>query len=166
MREELDDEAVRAELKAIIAKVDDRGSLLFRKWLVTRISKNEPIPPIDQVKVVHDAFVRVAAALSAHRKAEAADLDLVSRWIGIEDMEIARALANATKFYRAQKKMSRLELSKRCRFPHRAILALERGQVKDMTLPRLHQLANGLGVELGEFMNKVTESEKADSIDG
>jgi helix-turn-helix protein len=161
MREELDDEAVRAELRAIIAKVDDRGSLLFTKWLLTRISKNQPIPPIDEVKALHDAFVRVAAAFRAHRKVKAADLDLVNRWIGVEGVEIARPLADATKFYRAQKKMTRVELSRRCRFPLRAILQLERGQVKDMTLPRLQQLADGLGVELGEFMDKVAEFEKS-----
>ena len=160
MREELDDEAVRAELKAIIAKVDDRGSLLFTKWLLTRISKNQPIPPINEVKALHDAFVRVAAAFRAHRKVKAADLDLVNRWIGIEDVQIARPLADTTKFYRAKKKMTRVELSRRCRFPLRAILQLERGQVKDMTLPRLQQLADGLGVELGEFMDKVAEFEK------
>ena len=161
MREELDDEAVRAELKAIIAKVDDRGSLLFTKWLLTRISKNQPIPPIDEVKALHDAFVRVAAAFRAHRKVKPADLDLVNRWIGVEDVEIARPLADATKFYRAQKKMTRVELGRRGRFPLRAILQLERGQVKDMTLPRLQQLADGLGVELGEFMDKVAEFEKS-----
>ena len=161
MREELDDEAVRAELKAIIAKVDDRGSLLFTKWLLTRISKNQPIPPIDEVKALHDAFVRVATAFRAHRKVKAADLDLVNRWIAVQDVEIARPLADATKFYRAQKKMTRVELSRRCRFPLRAILQLERGQVKDMTLPRLQQLADGLGVELGEFMDKVAEFEKS-----
>jgi len=161
MREELDDEAVRAELKAIIAKVDDRGSLLFTKWLLTRISKSQPIPPIDEVKALHDAFVRVAVAFRAHRKVKAADLDLVNRWIGVEDVEIARPLADATKFYRARKKMTRVELSRRCRFPLRAILQLERGQVKDMTLPRLQQLADGLGVELGEFMDKVAEFEKS-----
>jgi DNA-binding Xre family transcriptional regulator len=161
MREEIDDEAVRAELKAIIAKVDDRGSLLFTKWLLTRISKNQPLPPIDEVKALHDAFVRVAAAFRAHRKVKAADLDLVNRWIGIEDVQIARPLADTTKFYRAKKKMTRVELSRRCRFPLRAILQLERGQVKDITLPRLQQLADGLGVELGEFMDKVAELEKS-----
>jgi Helix-turn-helix len=160
MREELDDESVRAELKAIIPKVDDRGSLLFTKWLLTRISKNQPIPPIDEVKALHDAFVGVAAAFSAHKKVKAADLDLVNRWIGLEDVEIARPLADATKFYRAQKKMTRVELGRRCRFPLRAILQIERGQVKDMTLPRLQQLADGLGVELGEFMDKVADFEK------
>jgi hypothetical protein len=161
MREKINDEAVRAELKAIIAKVNDRGSLIFTKWLLTRISKNQPIPPIDEVKALHDAFVRVAAAFRAHRKVKAADLDLVNRWIGIEDVQIARPLADTTKFYRAKKKMTRVELSRRCRFPLRAILQLERGQVKDMTLPRLQQLADGLGVELGEFMDKVAELEKS-----
>jgi transcriptional regulator with XRE-family HTH domain len=87
-------------------------------------------------------------------------LELVNRWI-TADVEIAKPLAEAIKFYRVQKKMTRLELSKRCKFPLRAILQLERGQVRDMTLPRVQQLADGLDVEVGEFMEKVAELEKA-----
>jgi hypothetical protein len=153
--EEEDPKIIRAEINSILAKVEDPGSQLFTKWLLTRISENLPIPPIEEVKAVHDAFVQVAAALRARRKIRVADLDLVNRWISV-DVEIARPLAEATKFYRARKKMTRLELSKRCRFPLRAILQLERGQVKDMTLPHLQQLADGLGVKLGEFMNKMS----------
>ncbi len=160
-KEPEDDEAVRAEITDMIAKVDDRGSLLFTKWLLTRISKNQPIPPLNEVKPLHDAFERVTASFKARRKIKAADLDLVNRWIAVEDVEIARPLADATKFFRAQKKLSRVELSRRCGFALRAILQLERGQVKDMTLPRLQRLTNGLGIGLGEFMDKVAELEKA-----
>jgi hypothetical protein len=131
---ELDDQSVRAEKKASIGKIEDRGSLLFIRWLLTRISKDLPVPSEEEVKAVHDAFVRVAGALRKRKKIKVADLDLVNPWISV-DVEIAKPLAEATKFYRVQKKMTRLELSKRCKFPLRAILQLERGLVKDMTLP-------------------------------
>jgi hypothetical protein len=57
---ELDDQSIRTEIKAAIARVEDRGSLLFIKWLLTRISNDLPVPPKEEVKAVHDAFVRVA----------------------------------------------------------------------------------------------------------
>jgi DNA-binding Xre family transcriptional regulator len=154
---ELDDQSIRAEIKASIGKIEDRGSLLFIRCLLTRISKDLPIPAEEEVKALHDAFVRVAGALREGRKIKVADLDLVNRWLGVENVEIAKPLAEATKFYRTRKKITRLELSKRCKFPLRAILQLERGSVKDMTLHRLQQLADGLDVEVGEFMNKVIE---------
>jgi hypothetical protein len=158
---ELDDQSIRAEIKAAIARVEDRGSLLFIRWLLTRISKDLSMPAEEEAKALHDAFVRVASALRERRKIKVADLSLVNRWLGVENVEIAKPLAEAIKFYRAQKKISRLELSKRCKFPLRAILQLERGLVKDMTLPRVQQLVNGLSVELDEFMDKVAELEKA-----
>jgi hypothetical protein len=36
-----------------------------------------------------------------------------------------------------------------------------RAGLRKTTLPRLRQLANGLGVEFGEFMDKVAEFEKS-----
>jgi hypothetical protein len=158
---ELDDQSIRTEIKAAIANVEDRGSRLFIRWLLTRISKDLPIPAKEEAKALHDAFVRVASALRERRKVKVADLSLVNRWLGVENVEIAEPLAEATKFYRTRKKITRLELSKRCKFPLRAILQLERGLVKDMTLPRVQQLANGLNVEVGEFLDKVAELEKA-----
>jgi hypothetical protein len=158
---ELDDQSIRAEIKAAIANVEDRGSLLFIRWLLTRISKNLPLPAEEEAKALHDAFARVASALRERRKIKVADLSLVNRWLGVENVEIAKPLAEVTKFYRAQKKITRLELSKRCKFPLRAILQLERGLVKDMTLPRVQQFADGLDAEVGEFMDKVAELEKA-----
>jgi len=160
MTEELDNpEILRAEIKEMLAKVEDSDLLLFILWSVRRISKNQPLPPPEEIKSLRDAFVRVAKALREQKKAKTADLDLMMKWIGSDDVELARPLAKAVKFYREQKKLSRLELSKRCKFPLRAILAIERGQVKDMTLPRLRQLADALGVGLGELMDKITEFE-------
>ena len=103
--------------------------------------------------------MRVAKALRERKKAKTAELDLVMKWIKSDDVELARPLAEAVKFYREQKKLSRLELSKRCKCPLRVSLAIERGQVKDMTLPRLRQLAEAFGVELGELMDKIVEFE-------
>lgn len=160
MTEESDDpEILRAEIKKMLAEVEDRDLLLFILWSVRRISKNQPLPAPEEIKPLRDAFVRVAKALRDQKKAKTADLDLVMKWIGSDDVELARPLAKAVKFYREQKKLSRLELSKRCKFPLRAILAIERGQVKDMTLPRLRQLSDALGVGLGELMDRITEFE-------
>ncbi len=160
MTEELDNpDVLRAEIRKILAKVEDRDLLLFILWSVRRISKNKPLPPLDEIRPLRDAFMRVAKAIRERKKAKTSDLDLVRKWIKSDDVELARPIAKAVKFYREQKKLSRLELSKRCKCPLRAILAIERGQVKDMTLPRLQQLSDALGVGLGELMDKVAEFE-------
>jgi transcriptional regulator with XRE-family HTH domain len=59
--------------------------------------------------------------------------------------------------------LSRLQLSKRCKLPLRTILAIERGQVKDLTLPRLQRLADGVHVHLGEFVDKIVEFEREEN---
>ena len=76
-------------------------------------------------------------------------------------MDIARPLGMAVKFYREERRPTRLQLSKKCRMPLRAITALERGQVKDLSIPRFEQLAKGLGVDPGELISKVMDFEKA-----
>jgi hypothetical protein len=73
---ELDDQSIRTEIKAAIARVEDRGSLLFIKWLLTRISKDLPMPQEEEIKALHDAFVRVAGALRKRSKIKVADFDL------------------------------------------------------------------------------------------
>lgn len=160
MTEESDNPKIlREEIRKMLAKVEDRDLLLFILWSVRRICKNQPLPPPEEIKSLRDAFMRVAKALRERKKAKTADLDLVTKWIGSDDVELARPLAKAVKFYREQKKLSRLELSKRCKCPLRAILAVERGHVKDVTLPRLQQLSDALGVGFGELMDKIAEFE-------
>jgi transcriptional regulator with XRE-family HTH domain len=155
-------EMLRREITAILDKVTDRGSLLYFHWLLKRIANNEPLPPIEELRRLHGAFVRVTKGFRERgRNIDRADMDLVVKYVGTGRVEIARPLGMAVKFYRRQRNLTRLELSKRCRMPVRAILALERGQVRDMSLPRLEQLGKGLGVDPGVFMSKVMEFERA-----
>lgn len=151
-------EALRQEIAAILDKVNDRGSLLYFQWLLTRIAKDEPLPSIDELKKLHPAFVRVAEGFRDRgTNIDRADLDLVVKYVSTGNVQIARPLGMAVKFYRQRKGLTRLELSKRCRVPVRAIIALERGQVKDISIPRFEQLAKGLGVDPGDLISKVTE---------
>ena len=164
MPEELDNpEVLREEIKKMLAEVQDRDLLLFLLWTTRRISKNQPLPPPEQIGSLRDAFIRVAKAIRQRTKASKADIDLVMKWIGSDRVHLARPLARTVKFYREQAGLSRVQLSKRCRFPLRAILAIERAQVKDLALPRLQRLADGVGVHLGEFMDKITEFEAQES---
>jgi DNA-binding Xre family transcriptional regulator len=155
-------EVLRQEINAILDKVNDRGSLLFFQWLLKRITKNEPLPPSEELRKLHGAFVRVAEGFSDRSKdIDRADLDLVVKDVGTGGVQIARPSGMTVKFYREQRDLTRLALSKRCRMPVRAITALERGQLKDMSLPRLEQLAKGLGVSPGDFITKIMEFEGA-----
>ena len=160
MLEESDNPKVlRQEIRKMLAQVDDRDLLLFLLWTVRRISKNQPLPAVDEIKPLRDAFLRVAKAIRERRKAQTADIDLVMKWIGSDVVNLARPLARTVRFYRELAGLTRLQLSKRCKFPLRSILAMERGQVKDLTLLRLQRLADGVGVHLGEFMDKIAEFE-------
>jgi ribosome-binding protein aMBF1 (putative translation factor) len=164
MPEELDSpEGLREEINKILAQVQDRDLLLFLLWTARRISKNQPLPPLEEIRPLRDAFIRVAKAIREKKKANKADIDLVMKWIGSDRVHLARPLARTVKFYREQAGLSRLQLSKRCRCPLRAILTIERAQVKSLALPWLQRLADGVGVHLGEFMDKITEFEAQES---
>jgi ribosome-binding protein aMBF1 (putative translation factor) len=158
-----DPEVLREEIRKMVAEVQDRDLLLFLLWTMRRVSKNQPLPPLDEIKPLRDAFIRVANAIRERKKAKTADIDLVMKWIGSDVVDLTRPLAKTVKFYREQMGLSRLQLSKRCKLPLRAILAIERGQVKDLTLPRLQRLADGVHVHLGEFMDKIVEFEREEN---
>ena len=155
-------EVLRQEIRAILDRVNDRGSLLYFHWLLKRIMENAPLPPIEEIKKLHGAFVRVAEGFSDKRKEiNRADFELVVKYVSTGGVDIARPLGKAVKFYREERRLTRLQLSKRCRMPLRGIIALERGQVKDLSIPRFEQLAKGLGVDPGELISKVMDFEKA-----
>lgn len=154
--DELDE--LRRQIADVLGKVGERGSLLYVLWLLERIMQDGPLPPAEELRALHGAFVRLSKCFRAGGKGiDSEDLALVVKHISADRMEIARPLGMAVRFHREQRKLSRLELSKRCRMPVRAILALERGQVKDMSLPSFERLATGLGVDAGELMGTVME---------
>src|SRR5260370_7555331 len=59
---EIDDpEVLRKEIRTMLAKVTDRGSLIFFQWLVRRVLANYPIPGDEELRALHQAFIPIHA---------------------------------------------------------------------------------------------------------
>ncbi len=155
-------ELLRREILAMLGKVEDRGSLLFFQWLVRRIYAGMPIPGDDELKALHQAFSRMQAAFRAKRAPTKEDMELVGKWTDGDAESMGRALAKAVKFFRERRGMSRLTLSRKSRLPLRAILAIERGKVFDIS-PLILSLTKGLGVEAAELTDKLLDFEKGEN---
>ena len=155
---ETDDPAVlRREILAVLEKVTDRGSLLFFQWILGRISNNDPLPADEELKALHEAFVRIAAAVAERRRPHTDDLALVKKWIVIDEAATARAVGKTVRFFRERVGMSRLTLSKKSGVPLRLILVLERGRGLDISVSILPHLVRTLGTDVDEFGCKVME---------
>lgn len=153
------EEVLRRKIETILDRINDRGSLLFCRWLLERIAKDEPVPPIPELRELRGAFVRITDALrNKRKKMNLTDWALLTKYVDTGETKIGRPLGMAVKFYRAQRKLTRRELSRRCRMSVRAILELERGQVDDISIPRFVLLAQCLGVDPIEFIGKIMES--------
>jgi DNA-binding XRE family transcriptional regulator len=160
---EIDDpEVLRREIRAMLEKVTDRGSLIFYQWLVTRVMSNSPIPGDEELKALHQAFVRVQAAFRAKKAPTREDMELVGKWTDGDAFNMGRALGRAVKFFREKRGMTRLQLAKKAGLPLNAILAIERGKVFDLS-PVVNNLTKGLGVEPAELTDKLLDFEKGDS---
>ncbi len=156
-----DPEVLRKEILIMLDKVSDRGSLLFFQWLLRRIYANAPIPGDEELRALHQAFMRMQSAFRAKKTPTPEDMELVGKWTDGDASSIGRALGKAVKFFREQRGMSRLALSKKARLPLRAILAIERGRVFDIS-PIMLNLTKGLGIEPGELTDKLLDFEKGD----
>src|SRR5438309_1439325 len=78
---EIDDpEVLRREIRVMLEKVTDRGSLIFCQWLVTHVMSNSPIPGDEELKALHQAFIRVQAAFRAKKAPTREDMELVGKW--------------------------------------------------------------------------------------
>ena len=160
---EIDDpEVLRREIRAMLEKVTDRGSLIFYQWLVTHVMSNSPIPGDEELKALHQAFVRVQAAFRAKKAPTREDMELVGKWTDGDAFNMGRALGRAVKFFREKRGMTRLQLAKKAGLPLNAILAIERGKVFDLS-PVVSNLTKGLGVEAAELTDKLLDFEKGDS---
>lgn len=153
-------EVLRKEIRALLSTVRERGTLLFVQWLINRITNDDALPPDEELKTLHRAFVRVDAAFTRKKPPTAEDIELVCKWTASDETRLCRAFGKAVRFFRQEKRISRLTLSKRCRVSLRFILRLERGRGFDFSVPALIRLAEALGVELGQFTDKVAEFEK------
>jgi hypothetical protein len=154
-------EVLRQEIDAIISKIDNRGDLLFIQWLLKQITSDKPQPDVEELKKLRHAFVRVEKAFR-HQTAPLTpeDYSLVAKYVGGELDGMPRSLRNAVRFFRQQAKMSRIALSKKLRTPLRFVLRLERGQVRDISIEGLIELAYALGVSTATFTDKIMEFEK------
>lgn len=151
---------LRKEISAILDKITNRGSLLFCLWLVRNIE--EKLPPPDELKKLHQVFIRVADAFKYKKKVSTADWKMMLKFVGeIGQVDLSRHLASTVKFYREKSKLTRLQLAKKLGIRVKTVLALERGSIKDMSLPRLYQLADALNVDEDKFMDRIYELEKA-----
>jgi DNA-binding XRE family transcriptional regulator len=160
---EIDDpEVLRREIRALLEKVTDRGSLIFYQWLVTQVMSNSPIPGDEELKALHQAFIRVQAAFRAKKAPTREDMELVGKWTDGDAFNMGRALGRAVKFFREKRGMTRLQLAKKAGLPLNAILAIERGKVFDLS-PVVNNLTKGLGVEAAELTDKLLDFEKGDS---
>ena len=160
---EIDDpEVLRREIRAMLEKVTDRGSLIFYQWLVTHVMSNSPIPGDEELKALHQSFVRVQAAFRAKKAPTRDDMELVGKWTDGDAFNMGRALSRAVKFFREKRGMTRLQLAKKAGLPLNAILAIERGKVFDLS-PVVSNLTKGLGVEAAELTDKLLDFEKGDS---
>ena len=88
---------------------------------------------------------------------------MMFRYVGEigDNLDIFWHLASTVKFYREKAGLTRLQVAKRARINMKTMLALERGGIKDMSLPRLYQLADALNADAGEFMDRIYKLEKA-----
>lgn len=120
------------------------------------------MPPLQELRKLHEVFIRVADAFQTKKKIRAEDWRMMSRYVGVigNNLDISRHLASTVKFYRKKAGLTRLQLSKKSGIKLRTVLVLERGGVKDMSLPRLWQLADALGVDAGAFMDRIYELER------
>jgi len=160
---EIDDpEVLRREIRAMLEKVTDRGSLIFYQWLVTHVMSNSPIPGDEELKALHQAFIRVQAAFRAKKAPTREDMELVGKWTDGDAFNMGRALGRAVKFFREKRGMTRLQLAKKAGLPLNAILAIERGKVFDLS-PVVNNLTKGLGVEAVELTDKLLDFEQRDS---
>jgi len=159
---EIDDpEVLRREIRTMLEKVTDRGSLIFFQWLVRRVLANYPIPGDEELRALHQAFIRMHATFRAKKRPTKEDMELVATWTEGDAESMGMALGRVVKFFREKRGMSRLQLAKKARLPIRAILAIERGRVFDLS-PVIDNLTMGLSVEAGELTDKLLEFEKDD----
>jgi len=151
---------LRKEIGAILDKITNRGSLLFFQWLIRNIDKELPSP--DELKKLHQVFIRVIDAFQHKKKVNNEDWKMMFKYVGENGkVDLSRHLANTVKFYREKAGLTRIQLAKKLGIKLRTVLALERGGIKDMSLPRLRQLADALNVDAGEFMDRIYKLEMA-----
>src|SRR5260370_2797731 len=96
---EIDDpEVLRREIRTMLEKVTARGSLIFFQWLVRRVLANYPIPGDEELRALHQAFIRMHATFRAKKRLTKEDMELVTKWTAGDAESMGRALGMAGEF--------------------------------------------------------------------
>jgi hypothetical protein len=117
-----------------------------------KIARHEEVPPPEQIKVLQDAFIRMLHAMRDKTRIRREDLALILQYTDTSGLDIARPLAATARYLRKKKNLTRREVSRLSGFPVRWLIALERGQIEDLSLPEFDRLSKGLGLTIVEFM--------------
>ncbi len=83
------------------------------------------------------------------------DLALMLRYTDTSGIDVARPLAATVRYLREKKHLTRKQVSRLSGFPVRWLIALERGQIQDLSLPEFARLSKGLGLDTVGFMAEV-----------
>lgn len=143
---------LRTEIMDVVNKITDSETLLFCLWMFKKIARHEEVPPPEQVKALQDAFIRMLHAMRDKTRIKREDLALILRYTDTSGIDIARPLAATARYLRRTKNLTRREVSRISGFPVRWLIALERGQIEDLTLPEFDRLSKGLGLDTVGFM--------------
>jgi hypothetical protein len=143
---------LRTEIRDLVDKIPDSETLLFCLWMFKKIARHEEVPPPEKIKALQGAFLRMLNALRDKATIKQEDLALMLRYTETGGIDIARPLAATARYLREKKHLTRREVSRLSGFPVRWLIALERGQIQDLSLPEFDRLSKGLGITVVEFM--------------
>lgn len=149
------DETLRAQIREALDKIPDTPTLLFCSWMVNKIVREEELPPPGEIKPLQAAFVRMLHAIRDHRKMKREDFALVERYVNTDGISIARPLAATVRQLRETRRLTRRQLARLSGFPVRWLIALERGQIADLTLADMERLGRGFGMDLAGFVEEL-----------
>jgi transcriptional regulator with XRE-family HTH domain len=142
------DETLRAQIRDALEKIPDTPTLLFCSWMVNKIIRDEELPPPEEIKPLQAAFVRMLHAVRDHTKMKREDFALVERYVNTDGISIARPLAATVRHLRETRRLTRRQLARLSGFPVRWLIALERGQIDDLTLDDMERLGRARVSEL------------------
>jgi len=143
---------LRTEIRDLVDKIPDSETLLFCLWMFKKVANNDELPPPEKLKALQDAFIRMLNALRDKTTIKQKDLALVLQYTDTSGIDITRPLAATARYLREKKRLTRKQVSRLSGFPVRWLIALERGQIEDLSLPEFDRLSKGLGITVVEFM--------------
>jgi hypothetical protein len=146
---------LRNEIREVLDKITDNETLLFCLWVFKKIARHEEVPPPEKIKALQDAFIRMLNAMRDKKTIRQQDLTLILQYTDTSGLDIARPLAATARYLREKEHLTRREVSRISGFPVRWLIALERGQIQDLSLPEFARLSKGLGLDTVKLMKEL-----------